>query len=133
LRKENSKLKSDYEELSNSIGDNTTINKSELAGFEDQFEFKVGNVSKVTDTIKMTWREIFSIVAPYLMEHPTDSKVRNYLAYKALKAIDKNTQYPYIDEDDFNTIKIHLSSLNLVNQKYLKTINGGMSLFWILT
>ena len=67
------------------------------------------------------------------MEHPLDRNVNEYLASKALKDIGKTGRFPSIDNDDFNTIKIQLETLKLLEVKYLPTTQGGAGLFWNLT
>lgn len=51
--------------------------------------------------IILKWKEIFGLIAPYLIE----SQI-------------------------FNTIKLHLKALELINLDHAKTIKGDMALFW---
>ena len=131
LRKENTQLKSDYE--SEIVAKKQDVSKDELAGFEDKYTFNANFLSSSPTEITKTWGEIFYIISPFLMEHPLDRNVNEYLASKALKDIGRIGRYPSIDKDDFNTIKIQLESLKLVEVKYLPTTQGGAGLFWNLT
>ena len=133
LRKENSKLKSDYEIVKETNEKNAAVNKEDLAGLDDKFTFHAKYTSGGDNTIEITWGDIFNIISPYLMEYPIDAKVKAYLADRALKKIGKYGSFPTIDNDEYNTIKIHLESLNLVQVKYLETTKGGRALFWSLT
>lgn len=133
LRKENLKLKSDYATKVDNNEKNETINHEELAGLEDTFTFHARYLSGTNQEFKMTWGEIFNLVSPFLMEQPIDSKVNTYLADIILRKNGFSGSYPSCDKDEFNTIKIHLDSLNLVKIQNLKTTQGGMALFWSLT
>ncbi|RXG20663.1 DUF4062 domain-containing protein [Leeuwenhoekiella aequorea] len=132
LRKENNKLKEEIEQIEKNDSNPIFISEKELAGLDDTFSFKAGSGS-ASEEFKMTWGEIFYIISPYLLEHPADSNVKRYLAQRILEKFEKSTVYAIIKEDDFNTMKVHLSSLSLINVKYSKSTNGGMSLFWSLT
>ena len=133
LRKENAKLKFDYDTAIEIKENNVAINKEELAGLDDKFTFHAKYLSGGDNEIKMTWGDIFNIISPYLMEQPVDSKVNSYLADSILRKMGKNGSFPSIDKDEFNTIKIHFDALNLVRVKNLQTKQGGMALFWNLT
>lgn len=82
-----------------------------------------------------SWRNIFSLISPYLIEHPNDATVKRKIA-SSLKQIATNQSNGYsfsIDDQQFKTISIQLKAYGLINTKYLKTTNGGMALFWSLT
>ncbi len=133
LRKENAKLKSDYETVAIKNERNSVISKEDLAGLDDKFIFHAKYETGGDTEIELTWGEIFNYISPFLMEHPLDYNVNAYLADGVLKKIGKNGRFPKIDKEEFNTIKIHLETLNLINIKYLQTTKGGMALFWNLT
>ncbi|MBU0474523.1 MAG: DUF4062 domain-containing protein [Bacteroidetes bacterium] len=83
----------------------------------------------------ITWGQIFSHLSPYLIEHPNDSKVNSLLSadlYRMTK--DASTSgTTKLNDQDFQTIKIHLKAMGLIEVKYTKTVQGGMGLFWELT
>ncbi len=133
LRKENLKLKHDYEIAIETKEKNTSINKEKLAGLDDVFTFHANYSGNQYHEIKMTWGEIFNIISPLILEQPTDAKVKSYLADIILKKMGKTGGLPSVDNDEFNTIKIHLDALGLIQLKNLKTTRGGMALFWNLT
>ena len=67
------------------------------------------------------------------MQNPHDKSVREYLSTELLKKKDKFERFPQINEEDFQTLKIHLSTLHLIDVNFLKNSEGGSSLFWVLT
>lgn len=81
----------------------------------------------------ITWREIFSLISPYLVEHPNDTLVEQKFA-SILHKREKNNGYsPSIDEQEFKTVTIQLKAYGLVTTQYSVTTKGGMALFWSLT
>jgi hypothetical protein len=85
--------------------------------------------------IKISWNQIFSLLSPYLLEHPSDSSVKYKVSEEICALIpDADTiGSAIINDQDFQTIKIHLKALGLTNLRYSKTSQGGMALFWTLT
>lgn len=132
LRKENNKLKTEIELTEKNEDTSVSLKENELADLDDPFTFKAGSGS-ASEEFKITWGEIFYIISPYLMQHPADSSVKKYLANRVLEKFEKSTVYATIKEDDYNTIKVHLSTLNLINVRYSKNTGGGMGLYWSLT
>lgn len=132
LRKENNKLKTEIELTEKNEDTSVSLKENELADLDDHFTLKAGSGS-AREEFKITWGEIFYIISPYLMQHPSDSRVKDYLAKRVLEKFEKATVYATIKEDDFNTIKVHLSTLNLINVRYSKNTGGGMGLYWSLT
>jgi hypothetical protein len=139
LRKQNSLLKDSLAEIESKqkpaidgmadLDSNITIDgtfKTQQKGYQPKtHEFHC----------KTNWREIFSLISPYLIEHPNDSSVKLKLAAN-LKKIATGSSNGYsstIDDQLFKTISIQLKAYGLTNTKYLKTTNGGMALFWSLT
>jgi hypothetical protein len=83
--------------------------------------------------VEVNWRQIFGLISPYLMEVPTDYTVKNTLS-RALFSLTKNSGHsPDMNDQIFQTIKIQLMALGLVDVSYLKTTKEGMGLFWRLT
>ncbi|WP_222845208.1 hypothetical protein [Flavobacterium piscinae] len=84
---------------------------------------------------KISWNQIFSLISPYLLDKPTDSKAKELLS-KVIYEVTPN----FIDkgiakliDQDFQTIKIQLKALGLIDLNYTKTNAGGMDLFWHIT
>jgi len=132
LRKENLKLKEELENNAPQNSNSISIDSKQLADFDDEILVK-GRGSNGSWEITLTWGRIFYILSPYLMQSPTDSNVNTYLAHNLSEELGKNGFSNRIDIDIFQTIKIHLSSLKLVDIKLLKTTQGGNALFWMLT
>lgn len=136
LRKENAALRIRLE----SAQSKEEPHIEELADFDEKFEVDgtahtYGSHSGGPHSWKasMSWRQLFALLAPYLVSHPEDSAVKETLA-KAIADVssvygDKIT----IDDQKFRTISIQLKALGLVSVDYSKTVQGGMALFWCLT
>lgn len=83
---------------------------------------------------EVSWKEIFMSVAPFLMDYPEDKTVFNLLSSIAFSYTQNNREYTsFIDQQDFQTIKIQLMAYKLVDVSYSKTTEGSMALFWGLT
>lgn len=134
LKDENQKLKETIAESKK-----TANNKIGLASLDDSFTIKYKYRHNTSDnylrdrSIDLTWREIFDEIAPHLIETPNDFLVRNLLK----NAIRRRKDYDYksmeLEDYNFKTISVQLIALGLISQKYLKTTNGGMALFWLPT
>lgn len=81
----------------------------------------------------LTWGEIFALIAPYLLEHPNDRSVMLTLKKAILEHKSQDYYECKINDQDFQTIKVQLNALGLVQISYMKTVQGGMALFWALT
>lgn len=83
---------------------------------------------------EISWKQIFMSIAPFLMDYPEDKAVFNLLSSIAYSYAPNNREYsPFIDRQDFQTIKIQLMAYKLVDVSYSKTTEGSMALFWGLT
>ena len=80
-----------------------------------------------------TWSELFSFVAPYLVKHPNDATVKNILRDALFERSGSYGTTASLDDQDFQTISVQLKALDLINLSYLKTVQGGMGLFWSAT
>lgn len=132
LRKRNEKLDKQVNNLKKQNELLEESGNSDFAGFEDQFKVRMKTMYD-NYILSFSWSEIFYIISPFLMQNPHDKSVRDYLKTELLKKRDKYARYPEINEEDFQTIKIHLSTLNLIDVQFLKNSKGGRSLFWVLT
>ncbi len=132
LRKKNE----DLEDIIKKYSYKSTYEIENLAEIDDLFEVK-GDYYRNNQTFKwnknLSWKEIFSLIAPYLMENPNDKVVKTKLSKSIFDTTDKNGYSPEINDQIYQSIKIQFKAMNLIDIKYLKTVSGGMSLFWILT
>ena len=108
-------------------------NLSNLAGLDDDIKLSCVYYSdgfRKNKTATLTWKEVFSLIAPFLLEHPNDTKMKNTIVPHAI--FGKLSRLS-INDQDYETIKIHLVSLGLITVDYQQTTTGGMALFWNLT
>jgi hypothetical protein len=78
----------------------------------------------------LTWNNIFGLIAPHLLENPSDSAVETMLC----KAIINMANYESrLADQDFQTIKIQLKAYGLITLVYSNTVQGGVALFWNIT
>jgi hypothetical protein len=139
LRKENQELKLNSNPV---IEDKYGIEN--LADLDDKIKVfgshrlwvkHYGSYSNTEWEKELDWKTIFALLSPYLLKNPNDSVVKSTLS----EIIYATTEEPRssgtaeIDDQNFQTIKIHLKALNLIKIEYLKTTAGGMDLFWKIT
>ncbi len=142
LRKENTKLSHDYEHL---ISEQTTI-INDIADITSNFiihgtyDIEVNNgfiggtdYKEKEWEIEISWKEIFSIISPYLLELPNENLIqeiltRNLVNRKKLT----DGEYYHINGQDFKTISIQLKAYGLINIECTK-IKDTTNLIWSLT
>lgn len=136
LTKSNGQLRAQIKELEKQIPAAHSI--PDLAGLDTSIvvngEYKNrydGPTQKTSFTL--TLGAVFGLIAPKLLESPNDSLMRRYIGDQIFNHAKKSTYSHSIEEQDFQTIKIQLTALNLVEVTYAKTVKAGMALFWELT
>jgi hypothetical protein len=134
LRKENSDLRSKLAALSTQsrprIENIADLNDTILV----HCEYKPGHQQTWRDWSKrLSWGKIFGLIAPYLLEHPSDALVQRTLRRVILNDAGIEFFDSKINDHDFQTIKIQLKSYGLVELVYSSTTKGGTALFWNLT
>ncbi len=139
-RKRNSELET---ALSAALAEART--EPELSGIADidskftihgSYKYTSGSMTRTQSFVAtVSWREIFALVAPYLVVHPSDSKVKSLLANNLKEAATENTNGFGVEirDQEFRTITLQLRAYGLVQVTYTKTVSGGMALFWSLT
>lgn len=135
LADENTRLK---KELSERPANSKIADGVELAGLDDEtsvtikYERWSNRVSyKEKKTIPLTWGELFGLFAPELLSGKADEYMQGYIARQIL-GIDSAISAQVV-EQDFQTIKVHLMALGLLDTQYSATVKGGAALFWNLT
>jgi hypothetical protein len=83
--------------------------------------------------LDISWRDIFGIIAPYLLQYPNEEYIEIILRDGIFERYNKKGNSIRLNNQVFQTIKIQLLALKLVNVKYSQTTKGGMALFWSLT
>jgi hypothetical protein len=91
------------------------------------------NASNYDWSLEITWKDIFALIAPHLLSNPSDNTVKSQLATVLFEKCNEGRHSAYLNDPIYQTIKIQLQALNLVNVQYLKTTAGGWALFWTLT
>jgi hypothetical protein len=82
---------------------------------------------------RLSWGKIFGLIAPHLLEHPSDGSVQLTLRRVILNDAGIEFYESKINDHDYQTIKIQLKSYGLVDLVYSGTTKGGAALFWNLT
>jgi len=102
-----------------------------IADMDEMFEFHYKYSTKNTtgySSIKVTWNDIFSYVAPNLISPLFADFFKNEFDLNFIK---KHSSYNYINiyinEDDVNTVKIQLYSYGLINIYTAQSINKGLN------
>ena len=145
IRKYNSEL----QEIISKKNSVKKIENNDLADIKDKYIFsgtykwlnkRIAGYAGLTYSsenweIEMTWERLFELISPYLIDYPADSTAKQIFSTTIYNLIKKEGEggTATIDDQIFQTIKIHFSALGLINVKYTKTMQGGMGLFWSLT
>jgi hypothetical protein len=86
------------------------------------------------ETISQTWTEIFAAISPDLLQQPSDGSVNFKLGSALYRKLHPDSQRTVeVHHDRFQTIKVQLLALGLINVLYTPTTKGDMALFWTLT
>lgn len=137
LRRENAELTAKVSSLRKKLRSESEALVAGLAGLDEKFEMHLGRLvvgGTIPWSSTMTWRDIFAAISPYLIASPLDSKVKKIIEEAAAaKAANQPKHGHVLDDQDFQTISVHLKALGLVNITYSRTTKGGMALFWELT
>lgn len=138
LRKENSILKSDLSEFHQPL----SYNVEDIADIDETFTIKGTYPRNPGDprahkkrywSSTLTWRNIFSIISPYLVQNPNQDYVKGILHKAIIKKENIVIRTENMDDQYFQTIAIQLKALGLINTRYAKTVNGGKATFWSFT
>ena len=125
---------------------------SKLKLLDHQPDIAIQNIAEMEETIQLygkhksnrdayerewkheiTWKELFSLIAPYLLEHPNDSSVQITLRESVLERAGIPNYTSSLNDQVFQTVKIQLMAYGLVDVSYMQTTKGGMALFWNIT
>lgn len=141
LRKQNSELQNALVVLEQQANNKPAVEG--IADIDSKFtvhgEYKVvrqGYSTRRYDfECNISWREMFAMIAPYLVEHPNDTAVELQLA-RLLKEVatgNDDGSLIRINDQEFKTVSIQFQAYGLVRTTYTQTTKGGMALFWSLT
>ena len=113
-----------------------------LAGLDENYTIHGTYKARGRTTPWLTsasWGELFGVIAPYLLQYPIDSEIkyrlRTYLHERWMvgKSISDMMTDIEIDDQDYQTIKVQLMALKLVDVQYSPSHLGPLELFWSLT
>lgn len=84
--------------------------------------------------VALSWKEIFALIAPYLLKSPNDETVKTAL----INSLVASQSHPegindYMDDQEFQTIGIQLSALQLIHIESIETKGQEVELRWTLT
>jgi len=116
--------------------------------FKTHFAIRYGNASK-DETVKIdfvtTWNNIFSVLAPNLIHECSEgvmlTSLEKYIwtetegrVEKKIATTGSNIRWFYIEDDDFQTIKVQLRALGLItmSQKRQRSVKDTDT-YWTLT
>lgn len=140
LRKEVAELKDYVLKLEREKSEALAL--KELASLDAEFTIRYSHVcwSSISHhdihsngELIITWGNLFAAISPRLMDSPNEEKVRSIICNIVGEFKGITGGKISINKSDFDTIKIQLIALELVSTPYLKTVRGGMALFWQLT
>ena len=137
LRKENQELK----DLVSQKSINEKAEEKNLAGFEDAikisgrqgFYTSRGPIDNSDWSVSVSWKKIFSLIAPHLLVPQYDGNVKKHfssLLYNESQYYRSNAASYSINDQDFQTLKIQFMSLGVVEVINDKKVNV---LLWSLT
>lgn len=137
LRKENSTLQ---KSLSAKISQ-SELNVQDIADIDSEFTvhgkytvYRQGFETRhYTFESVISWKDIFALLSPYLVDYYNESSVESKLASCLLEREGKSGSSASINDQEFKTIKIQFEAYGLIKSEYLKTTQGNMATFWSLT
>ena len=134
LRKENKKIL----EKNSRFANTQSVSIENIADINSLF--KIHGFYKLPDynenipwTTQISWKEIFVLISPYLIEQPIDYKVKNYLINDLNKLREISRHQLYLDDQIFKTIRIQLQAYGLINTMFLARKDSSNTLSWSLT
>lgn len=130
LRKELDELrryKLDKEQANNTIENIASLDETiYLSGIHGTYRTKW--------EITLTWKDLFSLISPYFLEPHNDYFAKKLISEALIEEIGRSDTYnTEICSKDFQTIKIQLRVLGLMNIAPAQTSKGGQALFWNLS
>jgi hypothetical protein len=139
LLNELNELRKKKEELEKELArqsETTKVEIPDLASLDEKInvfgKYYYGN-NRRDWALEITWREVFALLSPHLLDHPNDVKVERELNRTLFEKFGREGNHNSLNDQVYQTIKIQLQALNLVTVQYLPATNKGMSLFWSLT
>lgn len=140
LLTELNELRKKNQELKNQVSSLTTVQQpviQNLATLSDKVimggTYWYSGYGTQDWTHTLSWSELFALIAPYLLQNPNDDYVKLMMTNSLFEKSGKKGSILTLRDQNFQTSKVQFMALGLVDIQYLKTIKGGMALFWVLT
>ncbi|RKG68656.1 DUF4062 domain-containing protein [Corallococcus sp. CA054B] len=112
----------------------------DIAGLDDtysilgaSYRYRAGETINSNWKIELTWREIFGLLAPHLLEPKNDDLARSTLGKLIFEKLNRGDTYDDLSDESYQTIKIQMIALGLIKLNMYNTKTGGRALFWELT
>jgi hypothetical protein len=110
---------------------------SDYDEFEVGFTYRDAVYTTHSVSVSVDWNTIFFEVGPTLMEEATEQQMRNRLSselwrYEHAK-FPKQAQNTKISDDSFDTIKIQLLALGLIQKSQKRHVPSDTNRYWSLT
>lgn len=130
-------LRKEVEELRKykSVTETSGIKIDDIASLDEKFIIEgTYGMNRHKWKVELSWRNLFALISPFFIEYHTDTQANDIIASTlAREAIGSDVYTPRINSQDFQTIKIQMMTLGLINIANGKALNGGQILFWKLT
>lgn len=137
--KEILRLKNEIETLKENIrlkDEIDPIGIEQFAQGEDLFSLKIeyrdDAYDYYTTTIQITWNQIVKTIAPLMLNESDESKLKESLQ-NYIQTIHAEWDYVEILEDDFQTIKVQLIALQIIQESIKKRAILDKETYWTLT
>ena len=92
-----------------------------------------GFTSESAWALAISWADLFALIAPHLLPHPNDGLAMLLFGKALCKRAQPSASFLSLNEEAYQTAKIQLMALGLVDLRYMQTTKGEMALFWSLT
>jgi len=142
------KLRKHVEELESALdsaGNQPPAGTEVLAQGNDEFllrlDYHEPSDTLETHKVKMSWHEIIALLGPYLIDEASEYKLSHVISISAAHLYDLPNHYKYsyndsfvsIRDDDFQTIKVQLRALGLIEQSMRSRSVKDNYTYWTLT
>ena len=127
LREENESLKERLKTIENSA----PVNTDNLAQGNDLVKLRCENLSEHFE-VEISWNEIVSILAPYLMVEANERTLLYQLSSYLITDYSA-PEYALIIKNDFQIVKVQLFALGLIEESVKKRLVSDTDTYWKLT
>jgi len=137
LRQENKKLETELAQLRSdpipSIIDLAEMDDNIIVPGTYEYSYAGTNPQWGKWSVTLTWRQLFGLVSPFLMESLYEWGVEGKTAEVLFATTELAGKSPKIEPQTFQTIKLQLLALRLVTTRRAKALDSNYYSFWSLT